>query len=58
MTTMIVTCKTPGCENEGFPIEIADHWIDYDSEGNPVERPIEFVQCGPCGNMIDLTPEF
>lgn len=32
-------CQTPGCENNGVPIQVADH-------------PSVTVLCGPCGQWI------
>lgn len=50
---MIVTCQTPGCENQGIPLEIADTWTDQDGTQNPVT----VVQCGPCHQWIIPPPE-
>lgn len=49
---MIVTCVTPGCLNEGIPIEIADTWIDQDD----IERPVEIAWCSPCEQWIIPPP--
>lgn len=38
-----VTCDTPGCENAGRPIEVADD-------------PHAGVSCGPCGRWIIHPP--
>ncbi len=49
---MNVTCTTPGCENEGIALEIADHWQDLDG----TLHPVTVVQCGPCRQWIIPPP--
>lgn len=44
-----VTCPTPGCRNEGVPIQIAATWVD--DEGGV--HDVDAVCCGVCG--ADLT---
>ena len=45
--TYIVTCHTPGCENENIGITFVD--------------PAPTVYCGPCGqeitDKVEVTPE-
>jgi hypothetical protein len=48
-----VTCHTPGCENNGIPLEVVTEWTDTD--GN--EQTVDNVQCGACGREIrDVDP--
>lgn len=49
-----VTCHTPGCENDGVPIEL-DHPLTMNDEtgvadGPPVDPWV--IECGPCGQPI------
>lgn len=38
-----VTCRTPGCENDGIPLEMMCAGV---------------IECGPCGQQItDIIPE-
>lgn len=46
--TVTVTCHTPGCENEGAPIEMPS---GYEMDGVWVEHTA--FMCGPCGQPID-----
>lgn len=45
----IVTCHTPGCGNEDFPIEVDLGYID---EIDGTVHQTDGVTCGPCGQPI------
>ncbi len=49
---MNVTCETPGCDNEGITIEVADTWLDVGG----IERPSEIARCGRCNEWIIPPP--
>jgi len=43
-----VTCHTPGCANEGIPIDLNLTYTDDDGQTQTVDA----VACGVCGNPI------
>ena len=46
-----VTCPTPGCENEGIPIEVVSTWTDEEGGVHTVGS----IECGVCGADITST---
>lgn len=50
MPMFTITCRTPGCINEGVAIPVEVYDVD------PVtgeDLPPTTFMCGPCGNPID-----
>lgn len=45
----IVTCHSPGCGNDGIPIELSLASADPET-GVPIE--VSVVMCGGCGEQI------
>lgn len=48
----VVVCPTPGCQNEGVPIEVLTTWTD--DEGT--QHPVDSVVCGVCGATLTPVP--
>lgn len=46
-----VVCPTPGCPNEGIPIEVDTTWTEEDGTTHPTDE----IVCGLCGAVLTPT---